>query len=59
MSIMTMASVCAKAVNFVKKTNIPVIQAGLIHQRCIPEKHRANQAKKFHLKQCVFWGLGD
>jgi len=40
---MTMAPVCAKAVNVVKKTNI--IQVGLVHQGYIREKRGANQAK--------------
>jgi hypothetical protein len=54
---MTIAPVCAKAVNVVKKTDI--IQAGLIHQDYIPEKHCINEAKNFHLKQCISWVLGD
>ena len=43
MSVMTMAPVCAKAVNVVKKTDI--IQAGLVRQGYIPEKRCGNQAE--------------
>jgi hypothetical protein len=48
---MAMAPVCAKAINVVKKTGI--IQAGLVCQGYIPEKHNANQAANSHFKQCI------
>jgi hypothetical protein len=36
------------------------LQAGLVlHQGYMSEKHCANQTRSFHLKQCIFCGLGD
>jgi hypothetical protein len=35
-------------------------QAGLVLcQGYVPEKHRANQTKSSHSKQCIAYGLGD